>query len=46
MLGYERETFRRETAISATAPAKVDADGLTFKVQIEPHGTGRPSSTS
>jgi glycogen debranching enzyme len=37
-LGYERETYRRETTISATAPAKVDEDGLTFAVQLEPHG--------
>jgi glycogen debranching enzyme len=38
VLGYERETFARETAISATAPAKVDRKGLTFTVHIEPHG--------
>ena len=30
LLGYEREAFRRETEISATAPAKLDEDGLTF----------------
>ena len=39
VLGYERETFRRETTISASARAKVDADGLTFRVRIEPHGS-------
>ena len=33
VLGYERETFRRATAISATAPAKIDETGLTFAVQ-------------
>jgi glycogen debranching enzyme len=39
LLRYDRETFRRETAISATAPAKVDKSGLTFKAGIEPHGS-------
>ena len=38
LLGYERETFRRETAISATAPARLDKSGLTFRARIEPHG--------
>jgi glycogen debranching enzyme len=38
LLGYERETFKRETAISASAPAKLDENGLTFAVHIEPHG--------
>jgi glycogen debranching enzyme len=38
MLAYERETFRRETAIWATAPAQLDEKGLTFTVQIKPHG--------
>ena len=38
-LGYERETFRRETVISASAPASVDEHGLTFTVRIEPHGS-------
>ena len=38
VLGYERETFRRETAISASSPAELDERGLTFKVHIEPHG--------
>ena len=32
VLGYERETFRRETTISATAPRALDKNGLTFKV--------------
>jgi glycogen debranching enzyme len=36
---YARQTFRRETLISATAPAKVDRNGLTFKISIEPHGS-------
>jgi glycogen debranching enzyme len=38
LLGYERETYRRTTAISATAPAKLDKSGLTFTTRIEPHG--------
>ncbi|HSC28868.1 MAG TPA: glycogen debranching N-terminal domain-containing protein [Vicinamibacterales bacterium] len=37
-LGYERETFRRSTEISATSPARLDKTGLTFTVRIEPHG--------
>ena len=39
LLAYERETFARETLISASAPARVDKDGFTFKVRIEPHGS-------
>ncbi len=39
LLGYQRETFGRETIISATARAKVDQDGLTFRARIEPHGS-------
>jgi len=38
-LAYTRDTYRRATAISATTTAKVDKDGLTFKVRIGPHGT-------
>jgi glycogen debranching enzyme len=37
-IGYRRETFVRETRISATAPATVDEAGLTFEVLVEPHG--------
>ena len=37
-LGYQRERFTRETPISASAPARLDKSGLTFKVRIEPHG--------
>ena len=33
-LGYERKTFRRETVISASAPASVDERGLTFSIRI------------
>jgi glycogen debranching enzyme len=36
-LGYERETYRRETTISSSALADVDENGLTFEVRIEPH---------
>jgi glycogen debranching enzyme len=38
VLGYERETFTRETIIAAPAPAKLDESGLTFKAHIESHG--------
>ena len=38
VLIYERETYRRQTVITASAPAKIDEDGLTFNVHIEPHG--------
>ena len=38
LLGYERETYGRQTMISASAPAKLDEHGLTFKARIEPHG--------
>jgi glycogen debranching enzyme len=37
-LRYERDTYHRETLISASQPAKVDEGGLTFRVQLEPHG--------
>jgi glycogen debranching enzyme len=39
LLGYERETLKRETSISATAPARIDERGLTFNVEIDPHGS-------
>jgi glycogen debranching enzyme len=38
VLGYQRETFKRATDISATAPARIDKKGLTFKTRIEPQG--------
>ena len=38
-LQYTRETFKRETVISASAPASIDEGGLTFAVRIEPHGS-------
>jgi glycogen debranching enzyme len=39
VLGYERESFVRETWISATAPeAELDEHGLSFVVEVAPHG--------
>ncbi|MEX2263722.1 MAG: glycogen debranching N-terminal domain-containing protein [Bryobacteraceae bacterium] len=38
VLGYRREKFVRETRISATQSAEVDAKGLRFQVHVEPHG--------
>jgi glycogen debranching enzyme len=38
VLGYQRETYARETWISATAPATVDEHGLEFAVTVPPHG--------
>jgi glycogen debranching enzyme len=38
LLAYERETFGRLTVILASAPARIDKSGLTFKVHLEPHG--------
>ncbi len=43
VLGYERETFRRETIISASTPAEFDKDGLTFRVQHRAARPGRPT---
>jgi glycogen debranching enzyme len=41
LLGYERQMFTRSTTISATAPAQLDENGLTFDVHVEPHGEWR-----
>jgi glycogen debranching enzyme len=38
LLAYERETFSRSTVISASTPALIDENGLTFDVRVEPHG--------
>ncbi|HEV7900033.1 MAG TPA: glycogen debranching N-terminal domain-containing protein [Planosporangium sp.] len=38
LLGYERETFRRESLISTTAPGRIDEHGLSFDIQVQPHG--------
>ena len=37
VLAYDRGTFGRSTAISASAPARIDKHGLTFKIRIGPH---------
>ncbi|MFC8616269.1 glycogen debranching N-terminal domain-containing protein [Micromonospora purpureochromogenes] len=37
-LGYRRETFCRETLVSSTAPGRMDEQGLTYDVRLEPHG--------
>jgi glycogen debranching enzyme len=37
VLGYARETYKRSTRISSSAPAELDEDGLTFELRIEPH---------
>jgi glycogen debranching enzyme len=37
LLGYERETFKRETTISSSAPARFDERGLTFSLTIGAH---------
>jgi glycogen debranching enzyme len=38
VLGYRRETYARETWISATAPTTADEAGLSFRVTVPPHG--------
>ncbi|MGA2836458.1 MAG: glycogen debranching N-terminal domain-containing protein [Acidimicrobiales bacterium] len=38
VLTYRRETFVRETKISSSAPARVDANGLTFDLTIDAGG--------
>ena len=38
VLRYQRDTYARETWISATGPVKIDEKGLTFTEKIEPHG--------
>jgi glycogen debranching enzyme len=37
-LRYDRDGFSRETIVTASRPAKVDKNGLTFSCRIEPHG--------
>ncbi|GAA0377546.1 glycogen debranching N-terminal domain-containing protein [Micromonospora gifhornensis] len=37
-LTYRREAFHRETVIHSSAPAAVDKRGMTFSIQIGPHG--------
>ncbi len=38
LLTYERDTYKRQTAISASAPARIDERGLTFEVDVAGHG--------
>ncbi len=38
VLGYRRDTYARETWISATSPADIDEKGLTFAITVPPHG--------
>ncbi|MGH3302465.1 MAG: amylo-alpha-1,6-glucosidase [Streptosporangiaceae bacterium] len=38
VLGYRRDTYERETWITATTPAAVDETGLSFRVTVPPHG--------
>jgi glycogen debranching enzyme len=37
VLGYDRDTFHRETRISSSAPAALDEGGLTFSIRIGGH---------
>jgi glycogen debranching enzyme len=36
VLGYQRETFHRESVIRASQPAAIDEHGLTFTAHVEP----------
>jgi glycogen debranching enzyme len=38
VLHYQRETYVRETWISASGPVSIDDGGLTFKVSVPGHG--------
>jgi len=38
VLGYDRGPFSRATEISATKPARVDGEGLSFRVRVPAHG--------
>jgi glycogen debranching enzyme len=40
-LGYQRETYARETRISSSAEAVVDEKGLSFDISVPPHGEWR-----
>jgi glycogen debranching enzyme len=39
VLSYDRSTYGRSTAISASEKAKIDKDGLTFEVTVPSHGS-------
>ena len=38
VLSYRRDTYAKETWVTATSPAEIDEAGLTFDVRVEPHG--------
>src|SRR5512132_2322804 len=38
VLAYDRGTFSRWTVISSSQPARVDKNGLSFKIRVGPHG--------
>jgi len=38
LLGYDRGPLSRVTTVTASAPHKVDRNGLTFKIEVEPQG--------
>ncbi len=38
LLGYRRETYVRQTSITASAPATIDEGGLSFDVTVSAHG--------
>jgi len=38
VLRYQRETYVRETWISASTPASIDDHGLSFRITVPPHG--------
>jgi glycogen debranching enzyme len=38
VLTYERETFKRTTAISSSEPAELESSGLAYSIRIEPQG--------
>jgi glycogen debranching enzyme len=37
-LGYQRETFLRETMITSSQPAAFDESGMSFNITVPPHG--------
>ena len=39
VLGYERESYRRQIVITATAKPRFDEHGLSFVAKIAPHGS-------
>jgi hypothetical protein len=38
VLSYRRDTYAKETWVTATSPAEIDEAGLTFDVRVDPHG--------